>query len=266
MRGESFASPIPSGAGRVRDLFVPDTTVVGAGTYSGAIRARATGDVFFGAGMQNLGNLISSGNLFYQGVNCTTMNNVGAAGVGGCLSLLNAMNVMVRTTRPAFWPLDDDYNVHRIVWIAAGFPPLADTADYGLQLINSNVAAAGIIRTPALGFGFQWTVAGLAFIANNGGGPVLTPLLTDGVGGFVRNDWHSLEFRILQAMPTQDALLKIIVDDVLLSTISWAGGTLPVPVGPAVGFFPSLWMNAANQALVTHFLGVQSAPSELMVL
>jgi hypothetical protein len=162
-----------------------------------------------------------------------------------------------------FWPLDDDWNVHRIVWIGAGAVSTGGTNDYGFQLINSNTSGAGIARTPAPGFGLQFTTTGLAFRTNNGGGVVDTPLLTDGVGGYHTLDLNAYDIRIFQALPTQDAFLKILVNGVNVLTTSWPGNAnLPVPAGGNAAFFPALWVNTAAQGMVTKYLGFYAAPTE----
>jgi hypothetical protein len=263
-RLESVTSPLPPGSGRIRDLVYPDYNTAGAAVTSAGMRARITGAPLLGQ-INNLGSLVTTQFLAFQGVECTTQNNTGAAGAGGSISFLNIANVHIRTTKPANWPLDDDWNVHRIVWIASMSQLPTSNNDTGLQLVNSAVQSAGIIRTPALGFGWQYTNAGLSFIANNGGGPVQTVLATNGVGGYQSSDFHSMEMRIFQAMPTADAFLKLVLDDVVIATISWAGGTLPAPAGAAaLAFFPTIWNNSTGGgAVCTHYLGVQSAPTEL---
>lgn len=275
-RRESVISASPPGAGRFNDWYFPDWTVVGAAASNGQSRARATGSITTGGGgPQNLGNYVTSQSLFYQGVCATTSNNTGAGGTGGTMSFFNACNIPIRTgvagVLPAnsYWPPDDDNNVIRVVHIGCVAALTALTNDdYGLQLICANSASAGIKRTPALGFGFQFTATGLALRTNNGGGFVDTTLLTNGVGGYQSTDYHSMEFRIFNALPTVPAFLKVLVDDVLITTVQWSSGVLPAPTGQtAVTFFPSLWINASatpNSALVTHFLGIQNAPTELM--
>lgn len=274
-RAETVSSPPPPGAGRFNDLSYPDVTVVGAAAQTPNLRARATGSIITGGTLQNLGGLVTSTSLYYQGVMSATMNNTGLAGAGGCISWLNVANIPIRTSLPAgaFWPLDDDNNVFRIVWISciAALTGITND-DYGLQLINANSASAGIKRTPANGIGFQFTGTGISLRTNNGGGFVDTVLATNGVGGYSNQDYHSYEFRILNALPTQPATLKIVIDDIVLLTIPFVGGTpsLPLVTGStAVTFFPALWINSPavpNSAMVTHFLGIQNAPTELNTL
>lgn len=266
-RLESVTSSPPPGAGRIRDLNFPDPTASGAGALTVALRCRITGAQIFG-GSNNLGSLVTTTNLFFQGVDCTTMNNTGAAGAGGNIHFLNACNIAIRTVRPTYWPLDDDWNVHRIVWIAATSSVPTSANDYGLQFINSATSTDGISKTPQLGFGVQFTATGVSLRTNNGGGSTDTVLKTNGVGGFQSTDFHSYDIRILQAMPTTEATLKIIIDDVLAFTTTWAAGSiLPTPQATLPVFFPALWDNASGPgAICTKLLSFQASTSELNVL
>jgi hypothetical protein len=264
-RGDSALSAYAPGSARIRDICFPDFNTAGAGATTGALRCRITGAQIVGATITNLGSLVTTQNVFFQGVDCQTINNTGAAGAGGSVSWLNICNVApLRTTKPANWPLDDDWNVHRVVWVASMSQTPTSTNDTGLQLINSNTASEGIIRTPRAGLGLQFSTTGLSFLANNGGGPVQTVLATNGVGGYNAQDWHAYELRIFNALPTSDAFIKVVIDNVIVATISWAGGTLPVPSAAAVAFFPALWNNSTGGgAVCTHYLGFQAAQSEL---
>lgn len=266
-RVESVTSASPPGAGRIRDLNYPDYTTAGAGAVAAGLRCRITGARLNGQ-TNNLGSLSTAAFLFFQGVDCTTQNNTGIAGAGGSISFLNVANINLRTVKPAFWPLDDDWNVHRIVWIAAMSQVPTSLDDTGLQFINSATSTQGIRRTPQLGFGLQFTNTGLSLRTNNGGGSVDTVLATNGVGGYQQSDFHSYDIRLLSALPTQEALFKLYIDDVLATTISWAGGTiLPTPAAAFPVFFPAIWNNSTGGgAVCTKLLSFQASTNELNCL
>ena len=263
-RDEQVVSPQAPGAGRIRDLMFPDP--IGAGANPAiSLRGRTYGGGVLNGSFNNFGGASRSW-FYFNGMDSVTFNaGGGAAGTGGSLSFLNVANVMIRTTRPANWLADDDWNVHRIVWIAAMSQLPTSNNDVGLQLVNSATLTDGILKTNAPGLGFQYNQAGtFTFITNTGAGAVQTVLATNGVGGYQQADFHQYELRIFSALPQADAFVKVLIDSAVVSTVSWAGGTLPVPAGAACGFFPTIFNNATGGgAVATHFLGLQAAPTEL---
>lgn len=271
MARTTVASPTPLGAGRIRDLTFQDPNTAGAGATTGQLRVRGDGVAALNGTVVSLGGTTTAWTYFTagtggSGADCMSVNNGGAAGAGVCVHWLNVCNINIRTSRPVFWPLDDDWNVHRVVWIAAAGLPSTNN-DTGVQLLNSNVSGAGIQRTPVPGFGMQFTTTGFALRTNNGGGVIDTPLATQGVGGYDILQLHSYDMRIGQALPNQDAFLKILLDGVLVHSSTWANNpNLPVPSAGNVGFFPALWCNSAAQGIVTKYLGFQAAPTEAFLL
>jgi hypothetical protein len=267
-RAEQVSSPPAPGAGRIRDVNFPDYDTAGAGASNVGLRPRDAGTGVLLGQSNNLGGLSTTNNLYFQGIDGGTENaGGGAPGTGGSLSWFNIVNVRVRTVAPPFWPIDDDWNVHRVVWIAAMSIQPTSLNDVGLQFVTSNTQTDGILRTPQNGFGIQYNLTGVSFMANNGGGAVQTQLATNGVAGFLSSDYHSFDIRLLSALPNQHARLKVFMDDTLVVSRDWTDGTLPVPVGAITGFFPALWNNATGGGgMVTRLLSFQAAPTELMVL
>lgn len=261
MRGDLVTSPSPPGAGRIRDLNFPDYTIAGAGATT-QIRCRNTGAFLSG---QSTGGISQSGMLFFQGMDVSTLNNTGGgAGLGGSLSWLNVCNINVRTIRPAFWPLDDDWNVHRVVFIGCISVVPTSNNDTGLQFINSNTVNQGMQRTPQVGFGIQFSQTGVAMRTNNGGGVVDTVLKTNGVGGWDSTKLHAYDLRIISALSTADAVLKIIIDDVLVRTEPWTGALLPTPQANFPSFYPCLWNDSTGGgAICTKNLSFQASINEL---
>ena len=271
MRSESVIGPTPRGAGRIRDINWPDYDSAGGASGNTNLRTRVSGTGPQAGQFNNLGTLLTVNQTFFQGLDIATVNDGGVVGTGGSISWRNVCNIHVRTTQPAvYWPQDDDWNVYRVVWIGMVNPlPGTNGQDSGLQFINSNTSSDGIQRTPQLGFGIQFTTTGTSFIANNGGGAVLTTIGTDGVGGWLSINYHSYDFRLISAFPGQPARLKLYVDNVLKINRSWEDGTLPVPAGATCGFWPALWNNTGggvNAGVCTRLLSFQAAPTELMCL
>ena len=274
-RSESVVSPFAPGSGRVRDINWPDQNTAGAAANI-QLRPRIAGPAFGGQTNNFGGSFAQTGWFFSNGsADCSNLNAGAAGGSGGSISWLNACNLHIRTTKPAFWPLDDDWNVHRVVFVCALAGAVSTDNDHGFELINSNAAAEGILRTPRLGFGIRFAVGGtngkVNFITRNGGVTTETTLATDGVAGFNIQNFHSYELRIFQAMPTTDAFVKILIDSVVALTVSWAGGTLPVPGSESgnanVSFFPTAIANSSNTSgLRIRGISFQAAPNELAIL
>jgi hypothetical protein len=264
-RFESIASPIPPGAGRIRDLNFPDYTTAGAGSLPN-LRCRITGASF--GGVQNNFTGLTTSWVFFQGLDAYQLVSSAGGGTGGSFSWLNNVNVNVRTSAVNHWPLDDDWNVHRMVWIACINGAITTDNDMGPQLLSSSTQTQGILRTPQNGLGFRFATGGkFNFIARNvANGLSEVTLATDGVGGYHVTDWHSYDLRLFSALPNQPPFLKILIDDVLVQTITWAGGTLPAngESGAGIcGFFPTLICNSANTAgMFTKLLSFQAAPTE----
>lgn len=270
-----MVSPLAPGAGRIRDLNWPDHNIGGAGAAV-QLRPRNYGPAN-GGQTNNFGGSFAQTGWFYSNNSgdCSNINAGAAGGSGGSISWLNNVNLHIRTTKPAFWPLDDDWNVHRVMFICALAGAVSTDNDHGLELINSNVAAAGILRTPEIGFGIRFAVGGtngkVNFITRNAGVTTETTLATDGVAGFNIQNFHAYELRIFQAMPTTDAFVKILIDSVQVLSVSWAGGTLPIPGSTSgnanTSFFPTAIANSSNTSgLRIRGISFQAAPTELAIL
>lgn len=269
-RGDAATSAPPPGAGRVRDLNWPDYTTAGVGITT-ALRCRITGTSF--GGQQNVFTAFNPGWVF-DTTAADVMSSSGgpAGGDGGSISWLNNVNINIRTSPLPYWPPDDDWNVHRIVWIASLAGAVTTDNDMGVEILASSTPSAGILRTPANGFGFRYATGGkFNFITRNvANGLSEITLATNGVGGFNLANLHSYELRLFSALPNQPPFLKILIDDTLVQTIPWAGGTLPAngeTQATTAGFFPIIIANSSNTAaLRTKYLSFQAAPSELYLL
>lgn len=276
-RAESVTSPAPPGAGRIKDMNYPDYTT--AGTSAAALlnmRCRITGAASGGT-LTNFSVL--TGPSWQFSVNsCDSIQMVAGAagGDGGSVSWLNQFNIHIRTsTGMPYWPLDDDWNVQRIVWVACINGSITTTNDMGLELLNQGAAAGGgIIRSPSNGFGFQYDVGGTngtvkLLARNNASGQTQTLLATDGVGGFDIHKLHAFEMRIFSAVPGFDPVMKVLIDDVLITTMPFAGGAQKLPANgesgaTGCGFFPTLICNSKNTAgMFTKYLSFQASTTEL---
>jgi hypothetical protein len=268
---DSASSAPPPGAARVRDLNWPDMTTAGAAGNQPQLRCRITGASF--GGLKTVFTGFQDNWNFLFGSDCFTLNSTNAAGGnGGSYSWLNSVNVQIRTAPLPYWPADDDWNVTRVVWIAALFGTVATNNDMGFELLSSSAAGQGIIRTPQNGFGFQWAPGGggngiVNFISRNvATGLTTVPLATDGVAGYVMRNYNSHELRIFSAMPNAPAFVKVILNGHVLATVPWSGGTLPAngESGAGIaGFYPTLIADSSNASvLCTKFLGIQAGPNE----
>lgn len=273
-RVEAVSSPLPPGAGRIRDLNWPDYCTSGTNSQP-PLRCRITGAPFGGT-LVNFGVGASTIWNFQDGVDCYHLTANAGAGTGCCYTWFNNVNVSVRTTPVTYWPFDDDWNVHRLVWIAKLLGNVATSNDMGPQLNSGNTSTAGIIKDNALGFGFRYAPGGggngkINFISrSNALGTTEVTLATDGVAGFNIALLHSYELRILSALPNQPPLIKVLLDDVLVQTIPWSGGTLPAngeQAATITGFYPVLFCNASNASTIaTKYLSFQAGPTELACL
>lgn len=273
MRAEQLSSSIPPGAGRVRDLNWPDYTTAGVGVAP-ALRCRITGTSFGGA-TNNFSGLTGLRWDFHQGADCYQMFSGAGGGTGGSFSWLNNVNIQVRTSPVAQWPRDDDWNVHRVVWIGCISGAITSDNDMGVELLSTNLASNGILRTPCAGLGFRFATGGkLNFISRNTAtGLSERTIAVGGVGGFLPTDFHSIDIRMFSALPNQPAFLRVLLDDANVLTIPWNDGTLPAngEAGAAFpGFFPVVIcdsaQNGATTGLFTKLLSIQAAPTELMTL
>ena len=269
-RQDSVISASPPGAARIRDLNWPDYTSAGLAVNNG-LRCRITGASI--AGQTNTFTSVNPGWVYDSGgtpTNADTYATSGgpAGGDGGSFSWQNVANINLRTSPVNSWPLDDDWNVHRIVWIVSCLGTVTTDNDMGVELIASATSTQGILRTPQNGFGFRFATGGkFNFITRNvANGLSEITLATNGVGGYSIANLNSYELRLFSALPNQPAFLKILINDVLVRTIQWAGGTLPAngESGAAIcGFFPMIIFNSANTAgLRTKFLGFSAGPTE----
>lgn len=267
LRLESLISPIPPGAGRIRDLNWPDYTTSGVGS-SPSLRCRITGTSFGGV-VNNFATLANNGWVFFQGMDSYQLVGGVAGGLGGSISWFNNCNVQVRTSPVNHWPLDDDWNVHRIVWVACINGAISTDNDMGIELLSTNVAVNGIMKTPCPGFGFRFaTGAKFNFITRtNAGGQSETTLATDGVGGYHVTDFHAYEMRIFSALPNVPAFLKLLIDGNVVATLPWATSNLPANGEGSTafpGFYPTLICNSANTAgMFTNYLSFQASSTEL---
>lgn len=269
-RSEQITSPTPPGAGRIRDLNWPDYTTAGTNSQP-TLRCRTSGASFggvltnFGAGASTIWN-------FANGMDAYSITSQAGGGTGCCYSWFNNVNVNVRTSPLTYWPPDDDWNVHRIVWIAAINGPITTDNDMGPEFNSGNASTAGIVKDNSVGFGWRFATGGKAnFITRSTAlGTTEITVGQNGVGGFQCTDFHSYELRIFSALPNVPAFLKLIVDDVLVQTIPWSSGKLPANGEQAAnicGFYPVLFCNSANTtSLITKLLSFQAAPSELATL
>lgn len=270
-RLESIASPAPPGAARIRDLNFPDYTTAGTGAAIPGLRCRITGTSLNGV-ENNYTGAFNKQWLFAQGADAYQMFSGGAGGTGGSFSWFNTCNIQVRTSPLNHWALDDDWNVHRIVWIACINGAITSDNDMGVELLSTNTTNNAILKTPCPGFGFRFATGGkFNFITRTfGGGTTETTLATNGVGGYQQTDWHSYELRLFSALPNQPAFLKIVIDDAIVAALPWATSNLPAngegsPAFP--GFYPILVCNSANTAgMFTKLLSFQAGPTEAATL
>lgn len=266
-RGENVTSAPPPGAGRVRDLNWPDHTTAGT-ALNGLLnlRCRITGAAT--GGVLNTFTTITGGWNFFQGMDVVQLVGGAAGGQGGSISWQNNTNIQIRTSNVANWPLDDDWNVHRIVWISCINGAVATDNDMGLELLSTNVGANGILKTPCPGLGFRYATGGkFNFISRTfAGGLTERTLATDGVGGYHVTDFHSVDLRLFSALPNQPAFAKVLLDDQLVLTLPWATSNLPVNGEGAStfpGFFPTILCNASNAAgMFTRLISFQAGPTE----
>lgn len=273
-RTDQVTSAPPPGAGRIRDLSWPDFTT--AGTAPGALnslRCRITGANI--PGTLNNFTALTADWQFFQGADVVQLVSSAGSGTGGSYSFLNTCNVNIRTTALPYWPTDDDWNVHRIMFVACVNGTVTTDDDAGVELLNAGAgAAAGILRAalPSNGFGLRFGTGGthgtMQFVTrNNASGVVNSVLATDGVGGFDITKLHAYEMRIFSALANQPPFVKLLVDSVLVATIPFSNARMPQngESGAAgCGFFPTVIMNTANTAgMFVRFCGFQAAPTEL---
>lgn len=265
---ESVTPTLPAGAGRIMDWIFPDPFSHDANIPVQMRSRNSQGDASVGAGevvAVSGGGSVTWGVL--NGVDCGGFN-CGAGGQCSIFRFPNAGFFHVKTSKNNILPAVDDLSAKRhITTMAMQSPPNAGL-DYGVEYTRR--ASTRILADGNDGWGILLIDA------------VTARFLARGPNGLVSQDFavndttklHTYEFRIVDATPTTEAQLQLLIDGnvqaLAAASTNWGPGTNLPPssnVGGIVGWQCIITPVAGNaNRLNVYQQRLIQAPSLLMTL
>lgn len=274
-RLETQVSPFPPGSARKMDYTFPDWNQNASGQTNslerdrpGAQSASPSGSLSNGAtGTLNVG--------FVQGVPCVRMVN--GANLNGGPTLIcdggGRFHLRTTTANNFYSTATDDYAVHRVYMIARVAATPTDATDTGLAVVLGGNAGSGILGNSIPGVGIQFdNTGGCSYIQHGNSGAQTSTLLQSAAGGFVNTNWHSFEFRFINATAQSNGLLKVFLDSKLMLTKNFGvvGDDLPLPSSPGANannaYVVNLHAWSRNFEMDVAMVRVQRGPTEQAVI
>lgn len=268
---EVIVSPFAPGSGRKRDYTWPDWNTNMNGAATNVIRDRiGDNNTTAGAIQTGVGAVLNIGiiNATPTARFINTTLNTGAIFAfdqgGRCHPRLTQAGNNASGDQ-------DDYSAYRLYAIMRAVATPTSTSDNGLQLQNSGNAAQGIMLGNIPGFAINYDNAGGLTLFMHGNTSNVNTVLRTVADGFLNTDFHTLEMRLLSATAASDAVLKVLIDNVVKFTGTWgAGSNFPTPntAGGNVnnGFTPTIQCQGAGQELDVALFRCQWAPTETALL
>jgi hypothetical protein len=261
---EAISSVLSPGAGRQVDYIWPDVTDI---KTSVPILGRYRSGQTYSAINSQVGGVGSAIISTLAGRDCAQIF-AGAANNTGAFYRFDGVCAHICTTRgPTIPPVCDPFRVWRYVAVMLfGNVPTADV-DNGFQVCIAGGSGQLLRLGTTQGFGFVRTSDGRVSLCVRGPSLALTTIPLTSNATFDPTVWHAYEFRMIGATATQEAQLKVLIDNVLLATLQWGAGTLlPTSVIGNAGFYPAVICLSGTNAIGVAAFHAAAAISELAIL
>jgi hypothetical protein len=253
------------------DYTWPDWNANNAGAVTNQERDRPGAQAANPSGLLSPGATGSVNVGVINGVSCCRLIN-GANLNGGPVAVVDGagrLHISTLSANMQFSSATDDYGATRVYAVMRVAATPTDATDCGLEIILGANASAGVLNGAKPGWSIQLDNTGGTSLVQHGnsGAQTSTPLLTV-AGGFVNTDFHTFEYRLLNATNLTNGIFKVLIDGVKIVQRSFGvvGDDLPLPSSAGAnannGYVVNVQNMGRNSELDVALVRIQRAPFE----
>lgn len=260
-RTEVSLSPTEPGAGRMWDWTWPDpiwsTTVPALARNRQGVTLSPSQGAKGGAG-STIGGVV-------QGVDTIDFIAGPSDNQGPYVTFASVMRAHFPMLKGGFLPtVTDDFLAWRFIATMA-FSILPTTnRDFGLEIVCGTTEAFPTILLDGItGFGLIYTLDGAVSLLIKGPlGQTITPVTNPATFNPIL--FHTYEFRMIGATDKVDAVLKVLIDNIPIITLSWGAGTSlpPSTLTGGPGFWPVLVNLSGGNGLAVRQIRCMASQTE----
>jgi hypothetical protein len=211
--------------------------------------------------------------------------NLGVVAGVPCVRLVNGVNlnggpvlvfdqggrihVNTLATNIQFSEATADFRCNRIYALVRVAATPTDATDCGLELILGGNASLGVLNPGVPGWLINFDTTGGCSLVQHGNSTAQTSVvLKSAAAGFVNTDWNQFEFRLLGAQRNSPGVFKVLLNNQLAVTRSFANAPddLPIPSSPGAnvnnGYVVNIQNMGRNSELDVALVRVQAGPTE----